>query len=355
MARRALPLPPAAVLVGALALAVVWSAVVWSAVAVAVAVAAGAATAHHRAPSYRNPVVAGDAPDPDVVVAGGTYYAFTTGGPGGPIQLFFSHDLARWQSAGWPGPLVHDAAWSVFGREWAPGVAEVGDRWVLYYATEQAATGDQCITAATSLTIGGPYVNDSSGPLACGAIDPSPLLTTGGAGYLVWRGTGPDGTAEILSEALAPGGLAFAPGSSPAVLVGQSEAWESTVENPDLVRIGGQYLLFYSGGRYTDATYATGYARCAGPLGPCTKPLGHPWLATTAQVVGPGGASAFQDTAGRWWLAYAAMAPDAGAHEVFGQKVRSMRIDPICMVGGAPVLLGPSTAPRPLRPDCPGG
>lgn len=328
----------------------VLAAVLLAAVPVAAAVPVGG-----PAPTYRNPVVAVDAPDPDVVVVDHTYYAFTTGGPDGPIQLFLSTDLAHWKAVPWSGPLVHDAVWTTFGREWAPGVSEIGDQWVLYYATEQTSSGQQCITAATAPTVTGPYDNESSAPLACGAIDPSPFLAADGSRYLVWKGVGAGGVAEILSEALSPDGLSFAAGSAPSVLVTQSQRWESTVENPDLVRIDGADLLFYSGGTYTNASYATGYAVCQGPLGPCQKPLDHPILSSTATVIGPGGATAFQDTSGWWWLAYAAMAPGAAEHRASGTLVRSLRIDPLCLVNGTPVVEGPTTTPQTLHPACPSG
>ena len=206
------------------------------------------ATRGHPGPTYRNPVVASDAPDPDVVVVDHTYYAFTTGGPYGPIQLFVSADLAHWTALPWSGPLVRDAVWTTFGREWAPGVAEIGDRWVMYYATDQTATGRQCITAATAPTVTGPYVNQTSAPLACGAIDPSPFLDAGGSPYLVWKQSGPDGSAEIASELLSPDGLSFAPGAAPGVLITQTQSWESTVENPDLVRLDGRRPPLLLGG-----------------------------------------------------------------------------------------------------------
>jgi beta-xylosidase len=335
--------------------------VVLAAVSLVLALTAGVAGAtRHPAPlrndpvpTYQNPVVADNAPDPDVVVIGHTYYAFTTGSLNGPIQLFLSTDLAHWKAVRWPGPLVHDAIWTTFGREWAPGVAEIGNQWVMYYATEQTSTGQQCVTMATAPTVTGPYVNESSAPLVCGAIDPSPFLAGDGSRYLVWKGVGPGGVAEILSEALSPDGQTFSFGSSPSVLITQSQSWESTVENPDLVRIDGTDLLFYSGGTYANASYATGYAVCQGPTGPCQQPLDHPILSSTASVVGPGGATAFRDTGGRWWLAYAAMVPGVAADGPSGTLVRSLRIDPLCLVDGAPVVDGPTTTPQTLQPSCP--
>jgi len=77
-------------------------------------------------------------------------------------------------------------------------------------------------------------------------------------------------------------------------------------------RPGGRTYLFYSANRYSTARYATGYAICATPVGPCRRasnsPLASssPLLATGGSVSGPGGPAAFVDTAGRLRLAYAA-------------------------------------------------
>ena len=73
-----------------------------------------------------------------------------------------------------------------------------------------------------------------------------------------------------------------------------------------MVRYRARYYLFYSGGSYADDSYATGYARCASPTGPCTRVSDQPLLATGGRVSGPGGAMPFVDRNGRLRLAYAA-------------------------------------------------
>ena len=99
-----------------------------------------------------------------------------------------------------------------------------------------------------------------------------------------------------------------------ALLATNSQApWEgSTIENPSMARYGGRTYLFYSASYFgpLDAqghsSYATGYAVCRGPLGPCTRPVpGHPLLASAGVSQGPGGASAFLATDGSLRLAYA--------------------------------------------------
>jgi beta-xylosidase len=310
----------------------------------------------HAVPVFHNPVIRDDSPDPDVVLSGGTYYAFTTGNLNGPIQLFISTNLAHWTQTNWPGPLLQDATWTTYGKEWAPGVIQVGEQWVMYYATEETETGAQCITMATAPTITGPYVNDQSAPLTCDAIDPSPYTTSDGSLLLTWKGDEASGRgAKIMVEQLSADGRSFLPGTSPTVVLTADQPWETTVENPDMALIGGTWFLVYSGGSYSDASYATGYAMCTGPLGPCTKPLDHPLLTSAAEVIGPGGASAFADKSGQWWLAYAAATPGPGEYGLFGIRIRSLRIDALCVADGRLETTGPTTTPQPLASVCPPG
>jgi hypothetical protein len=185
------------------------------------------------------------------------------------------------------------------------------------------------------------------------------VLVTGGTPYLVWTTDAGAyaSVAEVWSQPLVADGQALAPGSTPEILIRQDQAWETTVENPDLVFDDGQYYLFYSGGYWGSANYAVGYAVCAGPQGPCAKPMAHPILVSSASVSGPGGEFAFRDTTGQWWMAYAAW---TAGQVGYPGGARSLRIDPLCFVTGGqggpadPVVLGPTSTPQPLHQSCPG-
>jgi beta-xylosidase len=94
---------------------------------------------------------------------------------------------------------------------------------------------------------------------------------------------------------------------TPTHLLTTQDSWEKIlIENPAMIRYRKHYYLFYSGGSYADDSYATGYARCSSPTGPCTRVTDQPLLATGGRVSGPGGATPFVDQAGRLRLAYAA-------------------------------------------------
>lgn len=110
-----------------------------------------------------------------------------------------------------------------------------------------------------------------------------------------------------MSQQLTADGTAFAPGTTPVALLTRGQGWEGeVVENPSMVRFAQRYWLVYSGNDWRGSRYAVGYARCRGPLGPCTKPTSSPILASGNGIAGPGGADAFRASDGTLRLAYAA-------------------------------------------------
>ncbi|CAN5495531.1 hypothetical protein BH20ACT2_BH20ACT2_00670 [soil metagenome] len=283
-------------------------------------------------------------PDPTVVLDGDTYHAYATNTGGPYLPVMTSTDLRIWTArVAYPQPacvggpvdphfndaLPCPAAWAAdqpgAGRRakevLAPGVARIGGRWVAYYAVlAQLEPRRYCISVATAESPLGPFVDDTTAPLVCdadpgGSLDPEPFVDTDGTPYLLWKSEGDPCTlacvpTKLFARRLAPDGRAFAAGSASAeLLAGRSPdmlPWEDrTIESPSLVRAGDRLLLFYAGNDYRSASYATGYATCATPLGPCTNQTPDaPLLASRGDVLGPGGASAFTDAAGQLRLAY---------------------------------------------------
>jgi hypothetical protein len=287
------------------------------------------------------PAYDADAPDPDVIRVGATYYAYTTGGDLKNIPVLDSTDLQTWHAVADALPTL--PPWSVFGRTWSPGVVFLGGRYVMYYATEVAATGDQCISVATSPNPTGPFVDNSSAPFICqtnlgGSVDPQPFVDLDGAVYLDWKSNGGQSAvpAVIWAALLSPDGSSLA--SSPHAVLTQDQGWESTVEGPDMVDASGAYVLFYSGGLWNSAGYGVSYADCVGPFGPCTKPQGAPVLHSDAARLGPGGESLFQDASGSWWMAYSAWDGPSSAYTYSAGEFRSLWIAPVTFSGGSPTV-----------------
>ena len=126
---------------------------------------------------------------------------------------------------------------------------------------------------------------------ALGAIDPD-FFTDPATGrhYLVWKNEGIQGVhpPRLMVRRLTASGTAFRPGSSARILVERDQSWEgSVVENPSMIAYAGRYYLLYSGNAWASADYATGYAICEGPRGPCAKPRNRPLLRSEAGVAGP--------------------------------------------------------------------
>lgn len=300
--------------------------------------------------TYRNPIVASDFPDPYVFNDRGTYVAIATNANGPNIQLLTSADLRSWVLHRDALPRMPD--WATPGKTWAPSLVRTGAGYVLYYTARHRTGGIPCIGRALGATAQGPFVDRSPIPLVCqsgyrgGSIDPSPYVDKYGRPWLVWKSEGTAGIepTRIWSRPLRLDGLEF---EGPATeLLRTDQAWEGPIiENPSFVYAGGKLLLFYSGGRWQNESYAINWAHCAGLAGPCTKNLG-PWVRSGAVAAGPGGQDFFRDPSGKLWMSYHAWTPGRVGYENRG--VRSLRIDRVFMQNGAPVLYGPTHTPVPF-------
>jgi Glycosyl hydrolases family 43 len=249
----------------------------------------------------------GDFPDPAVLADGGRYVAFSTQSGALNIPVITSSDLESWSAP--VDALPQRPGWSTSGPAWAPAALRRGDgRYLLAYAVRHDDSGKMCVSVAVADQATGPYVDTSTDPLICddaggGAIDPSFFVDPSGATWLLWKA---EATGEvpgrILSQRLDP--LSLTLFGEPAELVRPDRAWEQpTVENPALAVLGDSYVLVYSGNRWDTASYATGWAVCRGPMGPCEK-ADEPLLASDGERAGPGGASWFPTPDGRMRIAY---------------------------------------------------
>jgi hypothetical protein len=202
---------------------------------------------------------------------------------------------------------------------WAPSVAQIADTYVMYFSATAGPGhhhGTKCLGFAVAPSPTSPFVPLPE-PLHCRAaawsIDPY-VVSDGSGWFLLWR---QDDTAhhtgKIVVARLDRHGLAIA-GPERTLLVGE-HPWEDghpndgpgpeqigPIENPALARhpATGEWLLTWSANRWETASYATGLATCADPLGPCDRlSTWTPWsrtscdqgVATTTSIVGMGGLS----------------------------------------------------------------
>ncbi len=263
-------------------------------------------------------------PNAFVLPHGGRYLLFATEtrdvtGKKLNMPVSESTDLATWTFVGDALPNV--GRWATTDATWAPDVAQIGDRWVLYYTARVArlAPDTQCIGAAVADEPTGPF-EPLDEPLVCqldrrGSIDPRHFLDVDGTRWLHWKsddnadveGTS---TASIYAARLDHSGIGLA--TEPVPILEVTEPWEGRiVEAPQMtVDHDGNRWLFYSGNWFNQAAYALGVARCDSPIGPCTKPFDGPWLASNAQGEGPGEASLFEGHDGKVRIVYSPAAQD---------------------------------------------
>lgn len=266
------------------------------------------------------PRVAIDADFPDPAARrgdDGTYYAYATQGQVDGqmvnIQIARSPDLRAWQHLGDALPVK--PAWASRTQDfWAPHVAEVEGRYLLYYSAKpEAALADPsqglCLAVATAERPVGPFT-DIGKPLLCGPgfVNIDPMLFDDpqtGKRWLYWgSGFGPVKVQEMTAD-----GLAFDPGSSPIDLIAPDPTddpanYRRLVEGAWVTYREGWYYLFFSGDNCCGpkAHYAVMVARSRSATGPFeVKPdnggvileASPGWIAPghNAVIEGPGGAT----------------------------------------------------------------
>jgi beta-xylosidase len=248
------------------------------------------------------------------------------------VPVAVSTDLIQWRRTpdalpilpSWARVVSPPPSWrvpaGVSTMTWGPTVHQVGAKWVLYFSTEDAASGRECIGAAVSSSPIGPFTDGSPTPLVCqsalgGDIDPSVVVPAPGQLALLWKNDGNSAGRPVAlwEQALAPDGLSVA--GRPNRLVGADQIWEhGIIEGPAMLSdTKGGWWLFFSGGTWQSDTYDTGIVWCASVAGPCREPVRVPFLASTATAVSPGGLDTFVDHQGHLWASYSAF-PGAPAN-----------------------------------------
>lgn len=201
---------------------------------------------------------------------------------------------------------------------WSPDVRKVGDVYVMWFSgqyrgyTLSSGLSPQCIGVATSKSPTGPFVSRARTPTICqtfeyGDIDPRTLVAPNGQEWLYWKN---EGNADVLdplpthiyARRLATNGQTLIGPTS--TLLTNHLPWEgSLIEAPDMVHVGNQYLLFFTGNSSWSDDSGIGLALCKGPGGPCASPYAGPWLGSNVEGAGPGEESIYSQN-GITWLIY---------------------------------------------------
>lgn len=306
-------------------------------------------------PAYRD-----NFPDPFVVLHDGEFIAYSTN-YGLNLPMLSSRDLVHWSPVvGTDGKPVDGmprlGPWAKTDRTWAPEVMKVGGKWLLYYTAANPKLSTQCVGVAVAASPKGPFIDSSAEPLVCqpeegGTIDANPFRDADGSLYLYYKS---DGNAVgkrsiIWGQKLSPDGLKLA--GTPVALLQDDQKWEwKLVEAPAMVKSPGAYQMFYSAAYYgwdypkeRLSRYATGYADCAGPLGPCKDAPDNPLLHSfndreVGCLSGPGHPAIFQ-VGQRHFMAFHAWSATRGCRPA--EDKRYLYIAPLLWKEGKPQL-GPS-------------
>jgi GH43 family beta-xylosidase len=310
--------------------------------------------------TYTNPVYPGDFPDPFVLRFNGRYYAYATGfaEDGRAFRMLSSEDLVHWNAEGGALPRLELEGAELY---WAPEVAYADGRFYMYYATGRDADPDHHLRVAVAEHPLGPWTDAGLNltPSEIFAIDAHPFRDpVDGQWYLFYA-------RDRLEEPFAGTGLAVDRlvamdrlEGAPRDVLRPFAAWQVfelkravkkgldwyTVEGPFVVREGGRYVCFYSGGRWENPNYGVGFAVADHPLGPWVEETGRegPPVLTTLpdHVIGPGHNSVVigPDLVTQY-VVYHGWDPACTA--------RYPRIDALGWRGGVPYASGPTWEPMP--------
>lgn len=331
-------------------------------IAISLMGASGAALAE---PSFV-PVYKENFPDPHIIRHNDRFVAYATN-YGINLPMLTSRDLVNWtpvMRSDDPGKPLDGmpqlAPWVEKDRTWAPEVMEIGGRWLLYYTARNRKRDVQCLGVAAADNPLGPFRDTSTEPLVCqydegGTIDANPFRDTDGKLYLYYKsdGNAVGKTSYVWGQRLSDDGLKLV--GTPVRLIKDDKPWEwKLVEAPAMVRSPGGYQMFYSAAYYgwdpkeRLSRYATGYAQCAGPLGPCEDAPENPILNSfndrqAGCLSGPGHPAVFE-AGGRHFIAFHAWAATRGCRKA--EEERYLYIAPLFWKDGKPQI-GPSLRQRP--------
>ncbi len=301
-------------------------------------------------PNYSNAVLKSNCPDPGVMADGDLYYMICTGGS---FRIRQSYDLVIWEQTGIPVLPDGKPSWAANGgRNWAPEMHKIDDKYVVYYTTVNGAN-QLSIGASWADTPLGPYT-EIPGPLVedpQGVIDSNYFQDTDGKRYLSYKidGNASSKPTPIYIRELSSDGLSFAPGSSQVeILRNDSATWEGgVVEAQWLIEREGTYFLFYSGNVYNHQ-YRTGVARSNDLFGPYVK-HGDPILTNNDSWVGPGHGSVVPAGDELYFVYHAWVADGSGGRD--STQGRQVLVDQIRFENNWPVIFNGSAStvslPRP--------
>jgi beta-xylosidase len=208
--------------------------------------------------SYRNPVLAGDYSDPDVVRVGEDFYLTASSFANAPgLPILHSRDLVNWTIIGHALPRVlpdsHFRSPRRGGGVWAPAIRYRDGRFLIYYPDP-----DFGIFLVTATDPRGPWSAPQRVDDTKGAIDPAPYWDEDGTGWLVHalaRSRAGKANVILLKRMNADGTKTM--GEARTIIDGDTlppvmtslgpRPWQTT-EGPKLYKRDGYYYVFAPSG-----------------------------------------------------------------------------------------------------------
>ncbi len=249
---------------------------------------------------YRNPILAGNFPDPSVVRVGADYYmTHSSNGAAPGLLVWHSRDLVNWEPL---GPALK----RYMGDVWAPEIVHFKGLFYIYFPAYFAAPGQpgrQSCYVVTAASASGPWSEPVD--LGVAAIDPGHAVDDAGNRYLYVD------SGRMIR--LAPDGLSTE-GELQKVYDGWTIPAEWNVEckcleSPKIVTRGGSYyLLSAEGGTAGPSTsHMIVVARAKSPAGPWENSPQNPLLRTASRSErwwSQGHGTLIEAADGSWWVMY---------------------------------------------------
>ena len=256
--------------------------------------------------TYRNPIIAGNLPDPTVIRVGDTYFAAGTSSEWAPAyRLYESKDLVNWTYLG--GLFKEIPAWTM-GSYWAPELFFYNDTYYVYYTARRSSDRKSFIGVATTRDIRQGFTDHGVIVEWTNEAIDAFVIELDGRLYITWKAYGLDHgkDVEILCSELSHNGLQMK-GEVFSLIHADADGWEAGgAEGQYLVKRGDYVYMFYSGNACCGArcNYQTGVARARSIYGPWEKFAGNPILYGGGQWSCPGHGTMVTTPEGRDFYIY---------------------------------------------------
>ena len=272
------------------------------------------------AQTYRNPVIAGDFPDPSVIRVGDTYFAAATSSEWAPpYRLYESNDLVNWK---YIGGLFNDMPSWTMGSYWAPELYYHDSTFFVYYTARRTSDKKSFIGVAVTNDIRKGFTDKGLIVEWTNEAIDAFVIEVKGERYITWKAYGLDAgrPIEILGAKLSNDGLQTV-GEVFTMIVGEEDGWErGGVEGQCLVEHGGYIYMFYSGNSCCGrgCNYQIGVARAKSITGPWKKYEGNPLMHGDDRFRCPGHGTLVETPDKRYFYMYHAY--DAAINVYLGRQ-----------------------------------